>query len=270
MNYWLLGGLFFLGLCMGSFVNALVWRLKEKRNWVSDRSECVHCHHKLAAIDLIPVVSWLALRGKCRYCKKPISVQYPLVELLVGALFAASFLWWPLAWTGQWHDVALFGLWLAAVVLLIAALLYDLKWGLLPDVLTYPLAVIGLLFAVIRFVTLDTVSWVGALEVLAGLLPIAGFYGALWLASKGKWVGLGDAKLGIFLGLVLGWQLALMNLILANLIGTLIVLPALLAGKLNRQSRVPFGPFLIIAFFVVFFFGPALLDWYLQTMLIGI
>ncbi len=86
--------LFVCGLVLGSFVNALVWRIREKRTWVNDRSECVHCHHKLAPLDLIPVVSWLFLRGVCRYCKKPISIQYPLVELATGALFVLSYLLW--------------------------------------------------------------------------------------------------------------------------------------------------------------------------------
>src|SRR5690606_19434383 len=106
-----------LGVCFGSFVNAAVWRIKKKKNLWSDRSQCVHCHHKLAAHDLIPIFSWLSLKGKCRYCKKPISKQYPFVEVGVMLFFIGSYLFWPyvLVDATSW---LLFALWLIAGVFL--------------------------------------------------------------------------------------------------------------------------------------------------------
>src|SRR5438105_4077844 len=93
-----------LGLAFGSFINALVWRIHEKKDWVRQRSQCPHCGHKLAAKDLVPVISWLALRGRCRYCGKPISLQYPLVELAMAAVFISSYYFWPggVAGVGEW------------------------------------------------------------------------------------------------------------------------------------------------------------------------
>jgi len=255
-----------LGLALGSFVNAFVWRLKTKRDWVSGRSECVHCHHTLAASDLIPVVSWVFLRGKCRYCKKPISVQYPLVELATGLLFVASYLWWPIS-LNSGFAIADFVLWLLSLVILMSLFLYDLKWYTLPDKLTYPLMLIGLVQGILRVVWIapGAAHPAGLLELVYGLLPIAGLYAFLFFVSKGRWVGLGDAKLGVFIGLVLGWQGALLVLVLANFMGVLVVLPGLLMQKIGRNSKVPFGPFLIIAFIVAALFGGWLIDWYVAN-----
>ena len=91
--------LFVFGLIFGSFVNAYVWRFKKRKNWVSERSICPNCKHVLRAKDLVPVLSWLSLRGKCRYCKKPISAQYPAVELFTALLFALSYAFWPYSLT---------------------------------------------------------------------------------------------------------------------------------------------------------------------------
>lgn len=254
-----------LGLVLGSFVNALVWRLKTKRNWVSERSQCVHCHHTLAPLDLIPVISWVLLRGKCRYCKKPISVQYPLVELATAALFVASYVWWPTPLTSGFQILD-FSLWLLALVILMALFVYDLRWFILPDKLTYPLIAIGLIDGIIRIVWVNPSAHpVGLLELAYGLLPIAGLYGFLFFVSKGQWVGLGDAKLGAFIGLVLGWQGALLVLILANFLGLLVILPGLLMQKITRSTRVPFGPFLIVAFIAAGLFGGWLIDWYIAN-----
>lgn len=145
------------GLCLGSFVNALVWRLHEQAkkqkkettlSITKGRSMCPHCRHNLSWRDLIPVFSWLRLRGKCRYCKKPISGQYPLVELMTATLFVGSYLFWPLDLqaVGDWTH---FGLWLVILTGFMALLVYDLKWMLLPNRIMYPLFVVGALLALI-------------------------------------------------------------------------------------------------------------------------
>ncbi|MEK9196125.1 MAG: prepilin peptidase, partial [Patescibacteria group bacterium] len=139
----IVGILIVLGLCFGSFVNALVWRVyqqslpKAKRPKKVDlsiqkgRSVCPNCHHVLGWQDLLPVISWLGLRGKCRYCSKPILWQYPLVEILTAVIFVISYLFWPFEFTGT--EVVIFGLWLAVVVNLVALAVYDVKWMLLPN-----------------------------------------------------------------------------------------------------------------------------------------
>lgn len=251
-----------LGLCFGSFVNALVWRLRKKRNFVSERSECTYCHHVLAWYDLVPVVSWLSLRGRCRYCHKQIE-DSPLTEIGLAVAFGVSYAFWPFAATTTGY--VLLGLWLLMLVLLAALFVYDLRWQLLPDKLTFPLIGLGVIWAVIYYGWYDQVSLETLLvELSGGLVSVAGIYGLLFMASKGAWVGLGDVKLGIFMGLVLGWQRGFLSLILANVLAIIIILPGLLSGKISRRSRIPFGPFLILATFISLLFGSEIISWYIQ------
>jgi leader peptidase (prepilin peptidase)/N-methyltransferase len=251
-----------LGVCLGSFANAAIWRLKVKKDIVRDRSECTHCHHKLAANDLIPVVSWLMLRGKCRYCHKKID-DNPLVELMVGVYFVASYLLWPVMLDSN-YAVFDFSLWLLYGVGLAILFVYDLRWYLLPDRVVWPLVVLGAIDFIARGVSQHLSLSQFFIEAVLALFVISGLYYALHLVSKGKWVGLGDVKLGIFMGLALGWQVGAVALFLANLIGCLVIIPGLLTGKLKRDSQVPFGPLLIIGFVIAGLWGQQLLDWYMN------
>jgi leader peptidase (prepilin peptidase)/N-methyltransferase len=252
-----------IGAAMGSFAGAMAWRLHTKRDMVSDRSECEHCHHKLGPLDLIPIASWLMLGGKCRYCKKPIGWLTFVAEIGTSAAFVASYLYWPLGFSA-WQATALFVVWLVYVVALAVLILYDARWMLLPDRIVWPLIVLGFADAALRVSLLSQASFGGyVLYVTAGAAALAGVYGLLYVVSRGRWVGFGDVKLSIFIGVVLGWQKAVLVLLLANVIGFFIVLPGLATGKLTRTSRVPFGPFLIAAFVVAGLFGDAIIGWYL-------
>lgn len=256
--------LLLLGLSMGSFVNALVWRLREGRNWWSERSECTACHHTLAWYDLIPVVSWVMLRRRCRYCHKPISAQYPLVESIVAVLFVLSYVIWPFALVTP-YEWLYFGLFLAALVTMVALSVYDIRWYELPELLTASLAIVGLAMMAIRQCGLNscTADSLGVDMALA-LLPIAGLYGVLHAVSRGRWVGLGDVKLGIGLGFILGWPAALVAVFLANAIGLLYVAPLMAMGKVTPKSHIPFGPFLIVAGYISFFVGQPVIEAYLR------
>ncbi len=252
-----------LGLAFGSFVNALVWRLHERKNWVSDRSECPHCHHKLAPADLVPVFSWLLLRGKCRYCHKPIP-DSPLVELALPLLFVLSYSYWPEPMSG----IGLFAFvcWLIFLIGFTILAVYDLKWFLLPDVVVFPL--IGLAIVQIVGRLLLGGSWHQALSSLMGAAVISGLFYAIFFISKGKWIGFGDVKLAIVLGLLAGGALpALLVLFFASVLGTVVSLPLLVAGKANRKSHLPFGPMLIFGTIVVVLFGQTIIDWYAALML---
>jgi len=255
------------GAAFGSFIDAITWRLHTKRNFVSDRSECEYCHHKLAPIDLIPIVSWLSLGGKCRYCHKPITPLAPLTELAMALIFVASYLYWPLGF-GSWQADVLFGFWLAYVVMLGILFVYDLRWLLLPDVIVVPLIVLGFIDAIVQTSLMPGGTVVDlSSHIVLGVAAMAGLYWVLFMVSKGKWVGFGDIKLAVFMGAVLGWQKTLLVLMLANVIGLLIVLPGLLTKKLTAKSRVPFGPFLIVAFIVVGLAGDRLIEWYVGTFI---
>jgi leader peptidase (prepilin peptidase)/N-methyltransferase len=260
-----------LGLCLGSFVNALVWRLHEQSKGkkglsiTRGRSMCPHCRHELAPADLIPVLSWLSLGGKCRYCRKPISVQYPLVELVTAGLFAASYLWWPQPPRG-WQTVN-FGLWLAVLAGLVALTVYDLRWKLLPDRIIYPLSGLAGAMALISVATSDR-PFTALLNVIAAVAVGGGLFYALFQLSNGKWIGGGDVKLGWLLGLIVGTPArSLLFIFAASLGGSLVSLPLLAGGKLKRDSVVPFGPFLILGAVVTQLFGADILHWYRQTFI---
>lgn len=251
-----------LGLLFGSFVTALTWRLHEGKDFVVDRSECEHCHHKLAAADLVPLFSWLALKGKCRYCHKSIGWHNPLIEISLASAFVLSYIFWPEPLTTVWTGIS-FGIWLFYIVLLAALFVYDLRWMLLPNKLVFPLIGLGIIDAVIRVGSHTQWSFYEiAQHIVLGAGALGGIYGLLYIISKGKWVGFGDVKLGFFMGAVLGWPLALLTLFLANIIGCLWVGPGLLTHKLTPKSQVPFGPFLIVSFFIAGLVGQHIIQWY--------
>ncbi len=252
------------GLIFGSFINALVWRLHEGRGFVSERSECTHCHHLLAPKDLVPVISFMVLQGKCRYCRKPIN-DTPFAELLLPAWFVVSYLFWPSAFSDD-SAVFQFVAWLLASVVLVALLVYDKRWMLLPDKLTYLLAVFAALVVVARVVVFAEPIGVLLGAGIAAALISGLFYLIFWI-SGGNWIGGGDVKLGLALGLFAGDPLqAMLLLFVASLLGTLFMLPSLLSGKANRKMQIPFGPFLIAALLVVVLFGPRLSTAYLHVL----
>lgn len=268
-----------LGLLLGSFVNALVWRVHEqeslrekKRPTKADkmrlqqlsisrgRSMCLQCGHGLAPKDLVPVFSWFWLRGKCRYCGAAIP-DTPVAELLVPALFIISYVWWPFVlFSWAWFALAL---WLAAVVLFVALALYDVRWFLLPNRVVFPLIGIAVVYRLVLALqdqarTLDIV-----MSGLWGVIVLAGLFYVLFRASNEQWIGGGDVKLAVALGLFAGGPLAaLLLLFIASVTGTLAGLPMVLRGKPMRQARVPFGPFLLLATFVTVLFSGGVLDWY--------
>lgn len=280
-----------LGAAFGSFAGAQVWRLRARqlvedkkagekvsakelkklspliKKASKDRSRCLSCGHILAWYDLIPLVSWLSLRGKCRYCKKFIGWTEFLLEVGMAALFVLSVVLWPMLLAGFWQILTLV-LWLAALVLLAILFVYDLRWLLLPDIVNIPFIVLGAVFAGIKLclasdVTSALTSLLGAVFVLSGI------YLLLYLFSKARygedktWVGFGDVKLGLGLSLFLGnWLLAFAALFAANLIGTILVLPSMLTGKLRGNSRISFGPLLIAGFLIVWLFSESILNWY--------
>lgn len=253
-----------LGSSMGSFAGAVAWRLYKGRDFVRERSECEHCHHVLGWYDLIPVVSWLQLGGRCRYCHRPIGTSALLLELGTAASFVLSFAFWPFGWSSL--GLALFIAWLVSLVLLTILFIYDLRHSLLPDVLVWPLAVIGLAMFCMKALLEGQSYTQWPLEALLALLPITGVYGLLNVLSRGRWIGLGDVKLGLFIGLALGWQNATLTLFLANYLGFFWVIPGMVRGKFDRNARMPFGPFLILATFIAFLWGSSIMAFVLGSL----
>lgn len=281
-----------LGLVLGSFAGATVWRLRArqlvadsaagmlepsekkelrrlekltKASLVNDRSRCLHCGHTLAWYDLLPLVSWLSTSGKCRYCKKPIGWFEPAIEIGTALLLVATYVWF----AGTGVPLALFAVWVIAVVLLVILWAYDAKWFLLPNVVIFPLIVISAVIATTRVALAaqpqaELVATGGALLVLVGLYAGLYYISRLKNGEAGTWVGFGDVKLVLALALLLGsWQLALLTVFVANAAGLVAVLPGMVRGKLGLKTHVPFGPLLILGFFVALFVGNAIINWYM-------
>ncbi len=271
-----------VGLCLGSFINALAWRLSQQIDDEGEpmklsaknakelsiahgRSMCPHCKHTLAWYDLIPVLSWVSLGGKCRYCKASISVQYPAVELLTSVLFVISYVSWPYGLEELWMKIGL-AWWLIALVGLVALALYDLKYMLLPDRILLPLIYAAgavLLLQIFLGRPLATIS-----NVVLSILIAAGIFWVLFQMSKGAWIGGGDVKLGILAGMLLARPaLAFLYLFVASVLGLVVSVPLMARKKISKETRVPFGPFLIASLIIVMLWGPSIVDWYTQSFL---
>jgi prepilin signal peptidase PulO-like enzyme (type II secretory pathway) len=261
-----------LGLCFGSFVNALVYRMrqnaksKKKLSIWNGRSICPHCKHELSALNLIPVLSWAFLRGKCKYCKKPISKQYPLIELVTAMLFVVSYMFWPMEFNTQ--GTTLFVFWLVYIVGFVALSVYDFKWMILPNKIIYPMTVLASIQALLVVFVFDGGAS-KATEVLFSVLVSGGLFWLMFQASKGKWIGGGDVKLGFMLGLVLADPFyALLMLFVASLLGVFAVIPLVITKKYNKNTKIPFGPFLIMATIIVYLFGAGIINWYKTSFLL--
>ena len=237
---------FLFGLAIGSFLNALDFRMEKGKTVLKGRSFCPQCSHSLSPGDLIPLVSFVLLKGKCRYCNRSISFQYPLVEFSVAVLFvlivqfaAFSFLSLLFYWT--------------ITALLVAIFVYDFKHLLIPDILIYS-AIVGASLWALFFG--DIGFWVAALG--AGL-----FFLSLFLMSRGRWMGFGDVKLAFFMGLFLSWPAVLVAFFATFFTGSVVGIALILLKKKGMKSEIPFGPFLVSGIFIALFWGEQIVDWYL-------
>lgn len=254
--------IFIFGLIVGSFLNCVIYRLehKELSSFVRGRSFCPHCKHTLYCWDLIPIFSFLILKGKCRYCQKKISWQYPLVEIAIALLFLLIFNYNPIATLFQ--SITILYLLLVSCFLFII-FVYDLKYFIIPDKVIFPAIITALIYNLFQLLathySLSTI-----LNFLYAAFGAAGFFLIIFLISKGKWMGFGDVKLAFFMGLLLGFPNILVALFLAFLIGAIIGIGLILAKRKHLKSELPFGPFLVTGTFIALFWGQTIAYWYLN------
>jgi len=248
--------IFLFGLMAGSFLNCVIYRLEENKSFLRGRSYCPRCKHKLGFFDLIPVLSFLALRGRCRYCQKNISWQYPLVELATGVLFLLFFEVRPPS-IDIWEVGPLL-----IVPFLIIIFVYDLKHYLIPDKVIYPAIALVLIYDLWKSDFL--LSIFGKSDFLISALGAAAFFGVIVLISRGKWMGVGDVKLAFLMGLILGWPNVLVALFFAFSSGAIIGIGLIFARQKSLKSEVPFGPFLVVGTLVALFWGESIVNWYLS------
>lgn len=246
--------LFFLGACIGSFLNVVVYRLNHNLSPFRGRSFCPKCKKKISWRDNIPLLSFVFLRGRCRSCHSPISWQYPLVELTTGVLTLFT----------VYYSLFVLHLSLLAVVYyllityaLIVIFVSDFRYTTIPDQVVYP--AIGLAF----IWTFINNSW---LFLPAGVVA-AGFFFLLVFVTRGKGMGMGDVKLAGLMGLILGFPKIIITLMLAFLTGAIVGVILVLLGRKRLKEHVPFGPFLVGATWVGLFWGGKIWQEYLVKIL---
>lgn len=254
---------FFFGACIGSFLNVVIIRLHQKKGGIlSGRSECPSCKKVLGFFDLIPLVSFLFLRGKCRNCQNTISWNYFLIEALTGTLFAlSSYMLWPEHFVYIESFALMVSVYWFYIAVLVAITFYDLYYTIIPDAISLPAIVIA--FALTVFPFTPTIS-----DALFGALIPFTFFALQIVISKGKWIGGGDLRLGLLMGAMLGVSQVLVALFLAYFIGSIVGIALILTKKKTAQSKIPFGPFLSAGTFIALFWGQYILDWYWQGVIL--
>jgi len=249
--------LFLLGLCVGSFLNVLIDRLPRGESVIKERSYCESCKHTLKWYDLIPLVSFLVLRGKCRYCESPLSYYYPLVEGLTGIMFVTTGLFiinnFQSNLNFQLDKIAALAYYLFIVSSLIVIFFADLKYGIIPDKIVFGAVGITFLFLITNHQSPITYHLFSAIGTFF-------FFVLIFLATRGRGMGFGDVKFAFLIGLVLSFPKVIVGLYIAFLTGAFVSVILILAGKKKfRGSTVPFGPFLAIGTLTALFWGDILL-----------
>ena len=262
--------IFILGLIVGSFLNVVIYRLEDGEKIVNDRSRCLRCKHTLAWYDLIPVLSFVFLKGKCRYCNNKISWQYPLVEIGTGILFimALNFQFsisnFQSIFNSQFLIAVLYLLFIISSLIVI--FVYDLKHYIIPDKVIYPAIIIAIGFNLFNNIQYPTSDILSAFNFLIPAFLAGGFFYAIVAITKGKGMGGGDVKLAFLMGLILGWPVIIFSVFLAFISGSVIGIYLILTGKKKMKSIVPFGPFLIFGTAVGLFWGEEIVEWYLKML----
>jgi len=270
---------FIFGLTIGSFLNCLIWRLHEKipltifvrRGNKRNRSYCPKCGQQINWYDNIPLVSFIMLKGKCRQCGQSISWQYPAVEVTTGILFLISFLLVVKSFiiNPQIFDFrfSIFDLiqnskfiiqlmrdWFLISVMIVI-FIYDLRWSEILDIVTLP--------ACLAVFIINLVLGFNLLNLLISGIIGGSFFLIQFLVSGGRWIGGGDIRLGLLMGLALGWPAVLLAIIISYFIGSIVGVGLILAGKKKWGSEVPLGVFLATGTIISLFWQAQILNWYL-------
>lgn len=254
---------FITGICIGSFLNVLIYRMPREEKIGLTRSFCPQCRQMIAWYDNIPLFSYLFLKGKCRHCAARISLRYFIVELLTGLLFCS--LWWRFGV----FSVAFVVVYAVFVCLLIVGSFIDLEFYIIPDAINLSGIVFTLIVAPLYPSLHNTgLWWLGLYRCFLGII-VAG--GVLYLIAvsasailKKEAMGMGDVKLLAMIGGFLGWPWALLTIFVASLLGTIAGLVLIMLNRVSIKGKIPFGPFLALGGLINLFWGPNIVHWYIN------
>ncbi len=248
---------FIFGLLIGSFLNVVIFRYDTGSSVAKGRSKCFTCDKMLHWYELLPLASFLFQAGRCRGCGSKISWQYPLVELATGFAFVLAYAKAPLEVLSPTGFI-IFLLLAKLLSFYVVIAVYDLKHKIIPDLFSYSAALISLVFIGISYLSIGTVDFS---QVIAGPLLFLFFF-FFWFISKGKWMGLGDGKLALSVGWLLGLSQGIAAILLSFWIGAIVAILIMLfqklvsqKGSLGMKSEIPFGPFILVGFLIVFIWG---------------
>lgn len=244
---------FIIGSVVGSFLNVVVDRTTRGEN-ITGRSHCDWCNKTLSVVDLVPILSYAVLGGKCRRCKRKLSLQYPIVETMTAILFTITFY---VVAAQIFSPVKLFYfLFLISVVVVVAVV--DFKFSLIPTTYLFFASLVALFYNYFSLGSGDFVHY-----VLAGFAAAA-FFVAIILVTRGRGMGEGDVPLAFLMGMVLGPMNGLVAFFVAFFVGAVVSIFLIIFGRRKFGQTVPFGPFLVLGFLASLFYGPQLLGWYLM------
>jgi len=248
--------IFALGGVIGSFLNVCIYRIPKEESIVFPPSHCIDCSHPLAWYDLVPIVSYLSLRGKCRYCGGVISPQYPIIEALNAIIYLFLYLHFGLS-----AEFVFYGI-MASILIVVC--LIDYYHQIIPDGIILLMFVLTVIYKASEYLIYGTPLFLRD--------PICGFLagGLLFLAIaviSGGAMGGGDIKLIAVLGLILGLKKTLLNILLSFFIGAVVSIYLLASGRKGRKDAIPFGPFINIAFIITLFYGDMIINRYMQGMI---
>jgi len=245
---------FVLGALVGSFLNVVIFRLNAGQQFLLGRSKCPACSHQLGFKDLWPIISFIFLRGSCRYCQKKICWQYFIVETITGLAFTVGYLHYLSQAVDLTQAWKLFAAYLVLTGFLIIIFVYDFKYYLILDKVSLSCFILALIFGLWLNLNL--------LNLLLAAVLVGGFFLLQFIISGGRWIGGGDIRLGLVMGAILGWPQVLTALFIAYILGALMGLILILFKRKKWQSQLPFGTFLSLATWLVLLWGEPIVSWY--------
>ena len=250
---------FLFGISFGSFLNVLIYRLPRKESLVKPPSKCPACGSGIRYFDNIPIISYVILGGKCRHCKKNISLRYPVIEILSGLLTVYAI--YSFGFTLKGIEVVFLSL------VFLAIFFIDLDHTIIPDVFTIPGVIIGIAVSLLPGAMVGWKQSLIGMAVGGGAFMLVGILGQI--IFKKEALGFGDVKYAAMVGAFLGWKNLILMLIIASFLGSIIGISLIyLSGKKGKSTYIPFGPFLTVGAWIAIYFGEDLIKAYLE--LVGI